>query len=88
VPEKNHYFLERESSSLTRWPGVQEGLTREFNNTQNPYSYPGVNLESSSNHPIFSPRGAVMGTTLVVRNSSGKKIITLSSLGRVKVQGG
>ncbi len=89
VPEQNRYFLERESSTgLSRWPGVQEGLIRMFNNAQNPYCYPGVNLESSSNHPIFSPRGAVVGTTLVVKNSSGKKIITLSSLGRVKVQEG
>ncbi len=89
VPEQNHYFLERESATgLSRWPGVQEGIIREFNNAQNPYYYPGVNLESSSNHPIFSPRGAVVGTTLVVKNSSGKKIITLSSLGRVKVQEG
>lgn len=89
VPEQNHYFLERESfSGTSRWPGVRDGVLREFNNARNPYSYPGVNLESSSNHPVFSPRGTVVGTTLILKNSFGKKIITLSSQGRVKVQGG
>jgi prepilin-type N-terminal cleavage/methylation domain-containing protein len=89
IPEQNLYFLERESApGLSRWPGIKDGLIREFNNSRNPYSYPGVNLESSTNHPIFSPRGSVVGTTLVVKNSYGKRIITLSSLGRVKIKEG
>lgn len=89
VPEQNQYLLERESlSGTSRWPGVQDGIIRKFNNPQNPYSYPGVAVESNSKDPVFSPRGTVAGTTLILKNSSGKKIITLSSQGRVKVQGG
>jgi Tfp pilus assembly protein FimT len=83
------YFLERESlAGPSRWPGVREGALRKFNDSGNPFSYPGVNLESSSNHPVFLPRGGVIGTTIVLKNSSGQKKITLSSEGRVKVQEG
>jgi prepilin-type N-terminal cleavage/methylation domain-containing protein len=89
IPEQKHYLLERESfAGISRWPGIQEGITRKFNNPANPYYYPEVELESSSNHPVFSPRGMVVGTTVVLSNSSGQRIITLSSQGRVKVQGG
>lgn len=87
VPEKNHYFLERESLvGPSRWPGVREGILRKFSSPDNPYYYPGVDLESSTNNPVFSPRGTVVGTTIVLKNSSGQKIITLSSQGRVKVK--
>jgi Tfp pilus assembly protein FimT len=84
-PGCNYYFLERENGTgSTRWPGVQEGILRSFN-TPSPYYYPGVDLESSSNNPLFSPRGTVSGTTVIVKNSAGSRKITLSSLGRVKV---
>ncbi len=88
-PGQKQYFLERESlTGPSRWPGTREGVLRKFNDPGNPYSYPGVNLESCSNHPIFLPRGGVIGTTIVLKNSSGQKKITLSSEGRVKVQEG
>ncbi|MBI5602177.1 MAG: GspH/FimT family pseudopilin [Deltaproteobacteria bacterium] len=88
-PEQDHYFLERESfSGTSRWPGVQEGTLRKFNRVGNPYYYPGVDLASSTNHPVFSPRGSVVGTTIVLKNSAGQKRITLSSQGRAKVQEG
>lgn len=89
VPEQNQYFIERESmAGNSRWPGVQEGGLRKFDDPDNPVAYPGVTLVSSSNHPVFSPRGTVVGTTITIKNSSGKKIITISSQGRIKVQGG
>jgi Tfp pilus assembly protein FimT len=86
---QKQYFLERESKAgPSRWPGIREGVLRKFNDPSNPYSYPGVNLESSSSHPVFLPRGGVIGTTIVLKNSAGQKKITLSSEGRVKVQEG
>ena len=88
-PKQNHYFLERESfSGNSRWPGVQEGMLRKFNQAGSPYYYPGVNLVSSTEDPVFSPRGSVVGTTIVLKNSAGQKIITLSSQCRAKVQEG
>jgi prepilin-type N-terminal cleavage/methylation domain-containing protein len=89
IPEKGRYFLERESlSGPSRWPGVREGVEREFNNPSNPYHYPGVMVVRCSANPVFLPRGSVVGTTVVLKNSSGQKTIILSSLGRVKVQEG
>jgi len=86
---QKQYFLERESlTGSSQWPGIQEGIIRKFNDPGNPYYYPGVDLESSTNNPIFLPRGAAIGTTIVLRNSAGQKKITLSSQGRVKVQEG
>lgn len=85
---QKQYFLERESLvGPSRWPGIREGVLRKFNDPDNPFFYPGVNLESSKN-PVFLPRGGVIGTTIVLKNSSGQKKITLSSEGRVKVQEG
>ena len=83
------YLLERESlTGPSRWPGIPDGIPRKFNDPVNPYYYPGVDMESSSNNPVFLPRGNVVGTTIVLKNSSGQKTITLSSQGRVKVQEG
>jgi type II secretory pathway pseudopilin PulG len=88
IPEQKQYFLERELlTGASRWPGIQEGILRKFNDPGNPYYYPGVNLESSGN-PVFLPQGGVLGTTIILKNSSGQKKITLSSQGRVKVHGG
>jgi Tfp pilus assembly protein FimT len=88
-PGQNYYLLERESSvGSSRWPGVQEGNLRNFSGPDSPYYYPGVYVESSSNNPVFSPRGTVVGTTVILKNSSGQKRISLSSLGRVKVHEG
>ena len=85
---RKQYFLERESlNGFSRWPGISDGILRKFNDPGNPYYYPGVEMESSNN-PVFLPRGNVVGTTMVLKNSSGKKRITLSSQGRVKVQEG
>ena len=82
---QKQYFLERESlTGSSQWPGIQEGIFRKFNDPGNPYYYPGVNLECSNN-PVFLPHGAVVGTTIILRNSYGQKKITLSSQGRVKV---
>jgi type II secretory pathway pseudopilin PulG len=87
-PEQKQYFLEREIlTGPSRWPGIQEGILRKYNDPGNPYYYPGVNLESSGN-PVFLPQGGVLGTTIILKNSSGEKKITLSSQGRVKVHGG
>jgi prepilin-type N-terminal cleavage/methylation domain-containing protein len=86
---QKQYFIERESlAGPSRWPGIREGVLRKFNDPGNPYSFPGVDLESSSNHPVFLPRGGVIGTTIILKNSSGQKKIILSSQGRVRVQEG
>jgi len=86
---RKQYCLERESStSPSRWPGIPDGIPRKFNDPVNPYYYPGVTMESSSNNPVFLPRGNVVGTTIVLKNSYGQRTITLSSQGRVKVQEG
>lgn len=85
---RKQYLLERESlTGSSRWPGVRDGVPRKFNDPGNPFYHPGVEMESSNN-PVFLPRGNVVGTTIVLKNSSGQKKITLSSQGRVKVQEG
>ncbi len=85
---RKQYLVERESlSGSSRWPGIRDGILRKFNDPGNPFYYPGVEIESSNN-PVFLPRGNVVGTTMVLKNTSGKKKITLSSQGRVKVQEG
>lgn len=85
---RKQYLLERESlNGPPRWPGIPDGVLRKFNDPGNPFYYPGVEMESS-NDPVFLPRGSVLGTTITLKNSSGQKKITLSSQGRVKVQGG
>lgn len=89
TPGQNQYWIERESlAGNNRWPGVQEGDIRKFDDPGNPAAYPGVSLVSSSNHPVFSPRGTVAGSTIILKNSSGQKTITISSQGRIKVQEG
>jgi hypothetical protein len=88
-PKEEAYFLERESMNThSRWPGSREGIPRNFTQRDNPYHSPGVDLESSSINPVFSPRGTAVGTTIILKNASGRKIITLSTQGRVKVQEG
>jgi len=88
-PVDDSYRLERESlNGPSNWPGVLEGLCRQFSQADNPYHCPGVKLESSSSHPIFSPRGTVVGTTIILKSAAMKRVITLSTQGRVKVQEG
>jgi Tfp pilus assembly protein FimT len=86
-PDQKAYFLERESGNgRNRWPGLPEGGPREFNNPGNPYYHPGVDQMQVSQNPVFSPRGGVFGTTIVLRSGDRQKVITVSSLGRVKVK--
>lgn len=84
--ERETYVLERESGKEEgRWPGVIEGLSREFSRAGSPYHHPGVDLISVSQNPIFSPRGTVRGTTITLGSGNRRRVITVSSLGRVKV---
>lgn len=86
-PAQKSYFLERESGNGgNRWPGVREGEHREFNNPGNLYYHPGVDRMQVSQNPVFSPRGGVFGTTIILRSGDQQKVITVSSLGRVKVK--
>jgi prepilin-type N-terminal cleavage/methylation domain-containing protein len=86
-PGRKEYFLERESlSNTSHWPGSREGVLRKFNDSQNPYYFPGVDLVSSSHDPIFLPRGTVIGTTILLQNAYGQRSIILSSQGRVKIR--
>jgi Tfp pilus assembly protein FimT len=88
-PVDDSYRMERESlNGQPSWPGVLEGLCRQFSRVDNPYHCPGVKLESSSSHPIFSPRGTVVGATIILKSAAMRKVITLSTQGRVKVQEG
>jgi Tfp pilus assembly protein FimT len=85
--EQESYALERESvNGGNRWPGELEGTVREFNNPRSLHYHPGVDLAQVSRNPIFSPRGTVSGTTIVLRCGDLTKIITVSSQGRVKVE--
>jgi prepilin-type N-terminal cleavage/methylation domain-containing protein len=86
-PDRERYVIERESlSGTSRWPGTQEGLTREWTNPDSLYHHPGVDLVSSSHDPVFSPRGTAFGTTLVISIGEIQKIVAVSSQGRVRVQ--
>jgi Tfp pilus assembly protein FimT len=88
-PSDDSYMLEREAvSGASRWPGIQEGPSRQFRHPQNPYHCPGIQMESSSGQPVFSPRGTAVGTTVILKNTAARKVISLSSQGRVKVQEG
>lgn len=88
-PGEDSYRLERESlNGQSRWPGVLDGLSRQFRQADNPYYCPGIKLESSSSHPVFSPKGTAVGTTIILKNAAMRKVITLSIQGRVKVQEG
>jgi prepilin-type N-terminal cleavage/methylation domain-containing protein len=88
-PARKQYFIERESiTGSSRWSGVPEGIIRKLDDPKNPYYSPGVDLVCSSNNLVFLPRGNVVGTTIILKNKAGKKKITLSSQGRVKVQEG
>ena len=49
-------------------------------------NYPGVQIISATNNPIFLPRGTVTNlATIKLQNSSGTKAITVSIAGRVKI---
>ena len=86
-PGVGSYALEREADNGGgRWPGQIEGTIREFNNPHNPYYHPGIEVQQVSRNPIFSPRGSVTGATVVLRCGGLSKVITISSLGRVKVE--
>jgi prepilin-type N-terminal cleavage/methylation domain-containing protein len=86
-PGQEGYLIERASESgSSRWPGQPEGPARQFSNPAGLYYQPRVDLVSSSRDPVFSPRGTVLGTTLVLRHSGLQKVVTLSSQGRVKVE--
>lgn len=85
--EKNTYHIERESGKgQSRWPGVADGLQREWGQAANPYYHPEVELVQVSQNPVFSPRGGAFGTTIKLQSGGRLKVITVSSQGRVKVE--
>jgi len=47
--------------------------------------YPDVTLSATAN-PVFQPRGNASGTTITLTNSSGSKVVSVASTGRVKIQ--
>ena len=60
------------------------GETSETKDIQD--NYPNVTF-SASNDPIFSPRGtAKQGTTITITNTSGFKIVKVSTTGRIKIE--
>jgi len=86
-PDQESYQLEKASASGgVQWTGTPAGIPREFNNPDNPYHHPGVDLLSSSFNPVFSPRGTAVGASLLLKSGGRQKLITISSQGRVKVQ--
>jgi Tfp pilus assembly protein FimT len=86
-PDLEYYQLEKASASGgAQWTGTPEGLPREFNNPNNPYHHPGVDLLSSSFNPVFSPRGTAAGASIRLQSGGEQKLITISFQGRVKVQ--
>jgi len=86
-PGQESYQIEKASASGgAQWTGTPEGLPREFNNPNNPYHHPGVDLLSNSINPVFSPRGMVVGASILLQSGAQQKLITISFQGRVKVQ--
>jgi Tfp pilus assembly protein FimT len=86
-PGQESYQLEKASASGGgQWTGTSVGIPREFNNPNNPYHHPGVDLLSSSFNPVFSPRGTAVGASILLQSGKRQKVITISSQGRVKVQ--
>ena len=86
-PGQESYQLEKASASGgIQWTGTPVGIPREFNNPNNPYHHPGVDLLSSSFNPVFSPRGTAVGASLLLKSGGREKLITISPQGRVKVQ--
>jgi Tfp pilus assembly protein FimT len=86
-PGQESYQIEKAAASGGgQWTGSPEGLPREFNNPNNPYHHPGVDLLSSTFNPVFSPRGTATGATIVLQSGGQQKVITISFQGRVKVQ--
>ena len=86
-PGQESYQLEKSSASgSAQWPGTPAGTPREFNNPNNPYHHPGVDLLSNSFNPVFSPRGTAVGASLLLKSGGRQKLISISSQGRVKVQ--
>jgi prepilin-type N-terminal cleavage/methylation domain-containing protein len=86
-PGLESYQIEKSSASGGgQWTGTSAGIPREFNNPNNPYHHPGVDLLSSSFNPVFSPRGTAVGASIVLKSGGRQKLITISSQGRVKVQ--
>jgi Tfp pilus assembly protein FimT len=87
LPDQEAYALEREAGAGgNRWPGRVEGGVREFSNPRSAYYHPGVELVQVSRNPVFSPRGLVTGATIILQGGDRRKIITISSQGRVKVE--
>ena len=61
-----------------------EGEDCELKDIQD--SYPDVTFSASVN-PVFSPRGtAKIGTTITLTNTSGIKIVKVSTTGRIKIE--
>ncbi len=86
-PGRESYQIEKASASAgIQWTGVPAGISREFNNPENPYYHPGVDLLSSSFNPVFSPRGTAAGASILLKSGERQKLITVSSQGRVRVQ--
>ena len=86
-PGQESYQLEKASApGGLQWTGTPAGIPREFNNPNNPYHHPGVDLLSSSFNPVFSPRGTAVGASILLKSGERQKLITISSQGRVKVQ--
>ena len=66
-PGQEAYQLEKASASGGgQWTGTSVGIPREFNNPNNPYHHPGVDLLSSTFNPVFSPRGTAVGASILL----------------------
>jgi Tfp pilus assembly protein FimT len=86
-PDRESYQIEKASAfGGGQWTGAPAGIPREFNNPDNPYYHPGVDLLSRSFNPVFSPRGTAAGASILLKSGERQKLITVSSQGRVRVQ--
>ena len=81
-PGANQYqILDDDDNDGTADTG--EAITTPAKNIQD--NYPDVTV-SSTNNPIFFPRGTATGLpTVTLQNSSGTKTVTVSIAGRVKI---
>jgi Tfp pilus assembly protein FimT len=86
-PGQESYQIEKASApGGVQWTGTPTGIPREFNNPNNPYHHPGVDLLSCSFNPVFSPRGTAVGSSILLKSGERQRLITISSQGRVRVQ--
>lgn len=90
VSSESYQIESGDRSSGSSWPGQAVDLIRDFDNNNNMYYERGIEINSVTQNPVFSPKGmALTESTIRIQNSKGnKKTITINIAGRIKVYEG